>query len=571
MRCCRRLREQTRTDHLRQVAAYLGWRSCGPMELKALDDFLLLRAMEHDAPGVLFHLACEHLRSERIIRPGVITLVEWVGAAREAAWTETHQRLAAAGLLTADRCEDLDDLLEVTPSLGRTRLAWLGEGATQATPKAIKAELDKLTFLCGLDADTFDVGMLAPERRRWLAGIGRRSTNQALQRRPSVRRYSVLLAQACNLGLAGMAEASGISYDALAWTTEWYLREETLDVANTAIVNHHHHPLAAAWGGGTLSSSDGQRFPVRGRSLTARRLSRYFVDEGISAYTHVSDQHATYGTKVIVATDREATYVLDAILGNQTDLQIAEHVTDTHGQTLLNFALFDLLGKQLSPRIRDLGAITLYRLNTRGEVRGRFPNAGHLLTGKLNAALIREHWDDLLRLAASLKFGYATASLLVAKLQAGSRQNALAAALQEYGKLIRTVHAVRYLVDETYQRKITRQLNKGETLHALRRDLLFAHDGALRRRHHDQQTEQALCHTLVTNAIVAWNTVYIGLALDALGAGAGIDQELVGHLSPALLEHIRVYGTYTFDVDAEWRRAGYRPLREPAERQHGGT
>ncbi len=135
----------------------------------------------------------------------------------------------------------------------------------------------------------------------------------------------------------------------------------------------------------------------------------------------------------------------------------------------------------------------------------------------------------------------------------------------QYGKLIRTVHAVRYLVDEAYQRKIARQLNKGETLHALRRDLLFAQDGALRRRHHDQQTEQALCHTLVTNAIIAWNTTYIGLALDALAAeGADVDRELVGHLSPALLEHVRVYGTYTFDVDAEWRRAGYRPLRRPA-------
>jgi TnpA family transposase len=274
--------------------------------------------------------------------------------------------------------------------------------------------------------------------------------------------YAAILAQACNLGLTGMAEASGISYDTLAWTTEWYLREETLEAANTAIVNYQHrHPLAAAWGGGTLSSSDGQRFPVRGKSLTARRLSRYFVDEGISTYTHVSDQHSTYGTRVIVATDREATYALDAILGNQTELPIAEHVTDTHGQTLINFALFDLLGKQLSPRIRDLGAITLYRLGTRGEVCGRFPSAGRLLTGKLNTALIREHWDDLLRLAASLKFGYATASLMVAKLQAGSRQNALAAALQEYGKLPRSIHAVRYLVDVAYQRKITRQLNKG--------------------------------------------------------------------------------------------------------------
>lgn len=71
------------------------------------------------------------------------------------------------------------------------------------------------------------------------------------------------------------------------------------------------------------------------------------------------DQHSTYGTKVIVATHREAHYVLDELLGNATDLPITEHATDTHGVTLVNFALFDLVGLQLSPRIRDLGKITL--------------------------------------------------------------------------------------------------------------------------------------------------------------------------------------------------------------------
>src|ERR1700737_4041807 len=39
-------REQTRTDHLRSVASYLGWRLAGPLELRELDEFLLARAMD---------------------------------------------------------------------------------------------------------------------------------------------------------------------------------------------------------------------------------------------------------------------------------------------------------------------------------------------------------------------------------------------------------------------------------------------------------------------------------------------------------------------------------------------
>jgi hypothetical protein len=65
--------------------------------------------------------------------------------------------------------------------------------------------------------------------------------------------------------------------------------------------------------------------------------------------------------------------------------------------------------------------------------------------------------------------------------QATGRQNALAAALKEYGALRRTIYAAKYLSDPDYRRRIARQLNKGESLHALRRDLLYAHEGMIRR------------------------------------------------------------------------------------------
>src|SRR6266567_1650691 len=101
-------REQTRTDHLRSVASYLGWRLAGPLELRELDEFLLARAMEHDAPTLLFRLACEHLISARVIRPGVVRVTERIATAREAASRETFDRVVH--LLTARRQGELDEL-----------------------------------------------------------------------------------------------------------------------------------------------------------------------------------------------------------------------------------------------------------------------------------------------------------------------------------------------------------------------------------------------------------------------------------------------------------------------------
>jgi len=82
-------------------------------------------------------------------------------------------------------------------------------------------------------------------------------------------------------------------------------------------------------------------------------------------------------------------------------------------------------------------------------------------------------------MGGSLKFGEATASLIVGKWSAASRQNTLAAALKEWGRMRRTIHAARYLSDPVYRRKISWQLNKGGSLHALRRDLHYAQQGTI--------------------------------------------------------------------------------------------
>jgi hypothetical protein len=184
-------RAQTRSEHVRLVAQYLGWRPAGAIELKELDEFLLARAMEYDSPTLLFRLACEYLISARVIRPGPVTLVERVAHTRAQAQAETYDRLAHE--FTPQRCQELDALLVVDPSLGMSRLTWLSTGPVEASAAAVKAEVDKLGFLRGLGADTLDMSVLPAERRRFLATMGRRLTGQALERRDPQRRYPILL------------------------------------------------------------------------------------------------------------------------------------------------------------------------------------------------------------------------------------------------------------------------------------------------------------------------------------------------------------------------------------------
>lgn len=184
-------RVQTRTDHLRLVSQYLGWRAAGPLELEELDEFLLARAMEHDSPTLLFRLGCEYLISARVIRPGPVSMVERIAHARERAQCETYDRLAH--VFTPARCAELDALLVVDASLGVSRLRWLSTGPVEASAAAtLRTEVDKLAFLRGLGADRLDLSVLPAERRRFLATMGRRLTPQALERRDPQRRVTRL-------------------------------------------------------------------------------------------------------------------------------------------------------------------------------------------------------------------------------------------------------------------------------------------------------------------------------------------------------------------------------------------
>jgi len=82
--------------------------------------------------------------------------------------------------------------------------------------------------------------------------------------------------------------------------------------------------------------------------------------------------------------------------------------------TDLIFGLFTLLGFRFAPRLRDLPDQTLYRARKGFEYGILMPT----LKKDIRVDLIVQHWDDLNRIAASLKDGLIRPSLLVSKLQA---------------------------------------------------------------------------------------------------------------------------------------------------------
>lgn len=328
---------------------------------------------------------------------------------------------------------------------------------------------------------------------------------------------AVILADATNLGLARMAEASqGITRDQLVWTKDAYVRDETCKAALARLVDAHHAlPIAALWGDGTTS-----------------------------------------------AAEHEAPFVLDGLLHHGSSLVIAEHYADTGGSTDAVHFLCDALGFRFCPRLRDFPDRRLACV----EPSSRYPELKGVMGGRIKIELIREHWGDILRLVASLKAGAVAPSAMLKKLAAYERQNRLDRALRECGRLVRTGFMIDWLETPALRRRCHAGLNKSEQRHALASQVCTYRQGRLADCSREALEFRASGLNLVIAAIVYWNSTYTADAVAHLrSSGAAAPDSLLAHTSPVGWEHIGFSGDFLWDRAAV-PLAARRPLNLTRER-----
>jgi Tn3 transposase DDE domain len=145
-------------------------------------------------------------------------------------------------------------------------------------------------------------------------------------------------------------------------------------------------------------------------------------------------------------------------------------------------------------------------------------------------------------------------SLILRKLGSYPRQNSLALALRELGRIERTLFTLHWLQDPALHRRVQVGLNKGEARNALARAVFFYRLGEIRDRSFENQRYRASGLNLVVAAISLWNTVYLERAIFALRQQQPVDDALLKHLSPLGWEHINPTGDYVWHVQQASRR-----------------
>jgi TnpA family transposase len=496
---------------------------------------------------------------DQLIPPALFTAMRAAGPLPVAVPATAAEYLAERRALLDHRLSDVaakaaaDALEDVTIKDGDMKITPL----KAVTPEAAE---DLTARLYGMIPNARITSLLA-EVHRW-TGFANLFTHQQTDLPADDPRIVLtgVLAEATNLGLSRMADACSVaSLRKLAWTAGWHLREDTYRSALAMLVNvQHSQPLATLFGAADISSSDGQGFPTAGRGEAVGAINAHYGREASALfYTHVSARHAPYHT-VAIPPSGEAAHVIDGLLYHEADLSISVHHTDGGGVSDHVFALAHLLGFRFAPRIPNLAERRLYGFGPASN----WPALAPFIAGRPDERLITAHWDDVLRLTASVRTGTVSASLMLKRLGAYPRQNGLALALREIGRIERTLYTLNWLEQAPLRRQATAELNKGESRNALARAVCFHRLGRLRDRTAELQQHRASGLTLVTAAIVLWNTVYLGRALDDLRRRREVVPDaLLAHITPLGWQHINLTGDYLWDVDTAIGPTGFRPLR----------
>jgi TnpA family transposase len=414
---------------------------------------------------------------------------------------------------------------------------------TKQVAKLIRGALQKATLpelLTDIHARTGFADFLTslnPQRRKIEQLIG--------------RKFAVLMALGMNIGLQNMANAiKEATYDELAWVSDWFVREDTLQVALRSMVEAMLAvPITKRWGDGTTASSDGELFGVMAKALYADINPHAFdIGPAISVYTHLSDNFIPFYSQILPSRTREAAYVLDGLYYHQTDLHIDEHYTDTGGYTDIMFCMCHVDGLLFAPRLRNLAGRRLFAINK--DVLSRTSHIGVLFDGVINTRIVKAGYDDLLRLHVSMKKGIVTASTAMRKLGLHHPQSALFRAAQEIGRAVKTLYILDYIRDPALRRRVLIGLNKGESYHALNRSLCIGYQGLLRSPSIQEQANQTLALRLLATAIMLWNAIHIDLAVTSLRTqGHTITDHQLEHIYPMMLEHINIIGEYRLPSD----------------------
>jgi TnpA family transposase len=404
-----------------------------------------------------------------------------------------------------------------------------------------------------------------------------------------------IFALGCNLGLHKVSQITGIKESELEYVNNWYLTMDNLKLANEKVVelitkldlpniyklhsNTENSNIKASnipnqnlekpnaiqyqnspYQNKLFTSSDGQKVVNNKDSFNSNYSYKFGgKTKASSNYTHIDMRHILFHSTVISASEREAVYVIDGLLHSKW-IQSDVHATDSFGATEVVFGLCYLLGFELVPRLKEVYAHTLYSFKSHREYEavgvrvekegGKTEKQKYKILPKytIKKDLILDEWNNLLRLACSIKLGICSGSQILKRLNSYSKKNKLYLALRELGRIIKTNMILTYIDDSQLRQMIQKQLNIVEHSNRFSKAVRFGNGGEMLKVEKEDQDIAESCKRLQENSIILHNYLYLTRLIQNEQDSTKRQEmlEIISRGSPICWSHINFYGEYNF-------------------------
>ncbi len=381
--------------------------------------------------------------------------------------------------------------------------------------------------------------------------------------------FATLMSLGSNLGHTDLARASsGIKEKQLRDTELLWFTQDSLQKANRRIVEFIGElPMPTIYndrGNMLHTSSDGKKVVVAVNSLLANYSFKYYgKEQGVNVNSFLDDKQSFFHVNVLTSSDREAPYMLDGLANSTTTLfhessleylnnlqkPKHKHSSDSHGYTEAIFAGLHFLDISFAPRIANMNKQVLYAYEAKSLRRNtKTPIAPKTA---INKKLILDNWDGILRLMATIKLNYCSASLLFRMLSASAADSPLYAALKEFGRLIKSKFILNYIDDKELRRSIARQLNRVELGQKLAGAVFYGRSGEIQVGTSVEIERVMICKTILQNAIILWNYLFLSDYYNKLRTNneRRAAAEMMSKGSVIAWKHINMMGTFDFDHD----------------------
>ena len=305
------------------------------------------------------------------------------------------------------------------------------------------------------------------------------------------------------------------------------------------------HPIVNCWGDGKNLSSDAKSLDAP-RHLWNARLDPKRQVKGMGMYSHVMDQWGIAYDLPIVLGNRQAGAAIEGAV-RQTLIDDVEFVAvDTHGYTYFAVAVAKILGFDLLPRLRNFKE---QKLHLPKSIEPPI-SLRSVAANDVSMDAINDGWDELNRVAASIKSGTTSATLALQRFGSASRADPIHKAGVNYGKLLLTKTLIDLMLNADYRRTLHRILSHGESIHALQRIIYRGGIAPSQGRNEDSLLAISGSLTLLTNLVTAWNTQQMQRVIDQWSKDRTrtVSAEIMRSIAPVHSAHINFRGKLDFHL-----------------------